>query len=137
MAAPSSSTITTPRASPSPSSENNFGPLENALSLKGEGIDLLEDKYLSFELNIFKVPLQYLKNVKVMPFCSRTLSFDAIKLYQFLKFLLEHAIKPNKVVIVSEHKNCNICSTNTSNLMRHLLDFPTSTIISIGPISHN
>ncbi|KAG5570961.1 hypothetical protein H5410_060727 [Solanum commersonii] len=103
----------------------------------GEDIDLLEDKYLLFELDIFKVPLQNLKNVKVMPFCSSTLSFDAIKLYQFLKFLLEHAINPDKLVIVREHKDCNDCSTNTSNLIKHLLDFPTSAIISFRPISHN
>ncbi|KAH0776853.1 hypothetical protein KY290_008269 [Solanum tuberosum] len=57
-----------------------------------EDIDLLEDKYLSFEENIFKVSLQNLKNVKVMPFCSRTRRSDATELHQFLKFLLEHAI---------------------------------------------
>ncbi|KAG5620056.1 hypothetical protein H5410_005274, partial [Solanum commersonii] len=33
---------------------------------------------------------------------------------QFLKFLLEHAINLEKLVIVLEHKECNRCSTNTS-----------------------
>ncbi|WMV59108.1 hypothetical protein MTR67_052493 [Solanum verrucosum] len=103
----------------------------------GEDIDLLEEKPLSFEQNIFKVTLQNLKNIKVMQFCSRTRSFDAIKLHQFLKFLLEHAINTEKLVIVPEHNNCNSCSTNTSNLMKHLLAFPTSAIISFGTISHN
>ncbi|KAG5570969.1 hypothetical protein H5410_060735 [Solanum commersonii] len=101
--------------------------VDSTTLFKGKDIDLLEDKYLSFELNIFKVPLQNLKNVKVMPFCSRTRSFDAIKLHQFLKFLLEPAINPDKLVVVLEHKNCIICSTNTSNLMKHLLAFPTNT----------
>ncbi|KAG5570970.1 hypothetical protein H5410_060736 [Solanum commersonii] len=71
---------------------------------KCEEIDLLEDKYLSFEQNIFKVSLQNLKNVNVMPFCSHTRSIDAIKLYQFLKFLLELAINLEKLDIVPEHK---------------------------------
>ncbi|KAH0776862.1 hypothetical protein KY290_008273 [Solanum tuberosum] len=72
-------------------------------------IDLLENKYLSFEENIFKVSLQNLKNVK-------------------------------KLVIVPEHKECNICSTDTSCLMKYLLPFPTtsmSAIISLGTVSHN
>ncbi|KAG5570962.1 hypothetical protein H5410_060728 [Solanum commersonii] len=107
------------------------------LDMPGEDIDLLEDKYLSFEQNIFKVSLHNLKNVKVMPFCSRTRSFDAIKLHQILKFLLEHVINPKKLVIVQEHKDCNNCSTNTSNLMNHLLAFPTSAIISFGQINHS
>ncbi|KAK4708911.1 hypothetical protein R3W88_029836 [Solanum pinnatisectum] len=105
-----------------------------------EGIDLLEDKYLSFEENIFKVSLQNLKNVKVMPFCSRTRRSDATELHQFLKFLLEHAINLQKLVIVPEHKECNSCSTNTSCLMKYLLHFRTtsmSAIISLGTICHN
>ncbi|KAG5570967.1 hypothetical protein H5410_060733 [Solanum commersonii] len=102
-----------------------------------EDIDLLEDEYFLFEQNIFKVSLQNLKNVMVMPFCSSTRSFDAIKLHQFLKFLPEHAINPDKLVIVPEHKDYNSCSTNTSNLMKHLLAFPTSAIISFQQINHN
>ncbi|KAG5570960.1 hypothetical protein H5410_060726 [Solanum commersonii] len=39
-------------------STRNLEDLMTFLDLPGEGIDLLEDKYLSFELNIFKVPLQ-------------------------------------------------------------------------------
>ncbi|KAG5570955.1 hypothetical protein H5410_060721 [Solanum commersonii] len=72
-----------------------------------------------------------------MPFCSHTCSFDAIKLHQFLKFLLDHAINPEKIDRIPEHKDCNSCSTNNSNLMEHLLAFPTSAIISFGPTSHN
>ncbi|KAG5570932.1 hypothetical protein H5410_060698 [Solanum commersonii] len=78
-----------------------------------------------------------LKNVKVMPFCSRTRSFDAIKLHQFLKFLFEHPINPDKLVIVPEHKEYKSCSTNTSNLIKYLFAFPTNAIISFGPINHN
>ncbi|XP_027769019.1 F-box protein At5g03100-like [Solanum pennellii] len=105
-----------------------------------EDTDLPEDKYLSLEENIFKVFLQNLKNVKVMPFCSPKRRSDATELHQFLKFLLEHAINLEKLVIVPEHKECNSCSTNTSCLMKYLLDFPTfsiSAIISLGPVSHN
>ncbi|KAG5620368.1 hypothetical protein H5410_005586 [Solanum commersonii] len=103
-----------------------------------EEIDLSEDKkYLSIEENIFKVSLQNLKNVKVMPLCSQTYTSDATELHQFLKFLLEHAINLEKLVIVPEHNDCNNCSTNTSNLMKYLLPFPTSAIVSLGPISHN
>ncbi|WMV55602.1 hypothetical protein MTR67_048987 [Solanum verrucosum] len=103
-------------------------------------IDLLEDKYLSFEENIFKVSLQNLKNVKIMSFCSRTRRSDTTELRQFLKFLLEHAINLQKLVIVPEHKECNSCSTDTSCLMKYLLPFPTtsmSAIISLGTVSHN
>ncbi|KAG5570931.1 hypothetical protein H5410_060697 [Solanum commersonii] len=50
-----------------------------------------------------------LKDVKVMPFCRRTRSFDPIKLHQFLKFLLEHAINLEKVDIVPKHKDCISC----------------------------
>ncbi|KAG5570966.1 hypothetical protein H5410_060732 [Solanum commersonii] len=105
----------------------NFLPLDNLLrsthnlenlmifyDMPCEDIDLIDDKYLSFEQNIFKVSLQNLKNVKVMPFCSRTRSFDAIKLHQFLKFLLDHAINPEKLDIVPDHKDCNSFSTSTS-----------------------
>ncbi|KAG5620059.1 hypothetical protein H5410_005277 [Solanum commersonii] len=105
---------------------------------KDEEIDLLEDKkYLSIEENIFKVSLQNLKNVKVMPLCSHTYMSDATELHQFLKFLLENAINLEKLVIVPEHNDCNSCSTNTSNLMKYLLPFPTSAIISLGQVSHN
>ncbi|KAG5621464.1 hypothetical protein H5410_006682 [Solanum commersonii] len=83
-----------------------------------EEIDLLEDKYLSFEENIFKVSLQNLKNVKVMPFCSCRRRSDETKLDQLLKFLLEHAINLEKLVIVPEHKEYNNCSNNTSYLMK-------------------
>ncbi|WMV15015.1 hypothetical protein MTR67_008400 [Solanum verrucosum] len=76
------------------------------------------DDLLSFEENIFKVSLQNLKNVKVMPFCSGTRTFDATELDQFLKFLLEHAINLEKMVIVPKHKGCNSCSTNISQLMK-------------------
>uniref|UniRef100_M1DYB4 F-box domain-containing protein n=1 Tax=Solanum tuberosum TaxID=4113 RepID=M1DYB4_SOLTU len=103
-----------------------------------EEIDLLEDKkYHSIEENIFKVSLQNLKNVKVMPLCSYTYMSDATELHQFLKFLLEHAINLEKLVIVPEHNDCNNCSTNTSNLMKYLLPFSTNAIISLGPFSHN
>ncbi|XP_049385539.1 F-box protein At5g03100-like [Solanum stenotomum] len=104
-----------------------------------EDLDLVEDKYLSFEENIFKVSLQNLKNVKVMPFCSRTRRSDETELNQFLKFLLEHAINLEKLVIVPEHKECNNCSTNTSYL-KYLLAFPTTSIravISLGKASQN
>uniref|UniRef100_M1DUW6 F-box family protein n=1 Tax=Solanum tuberosum TaxID=4113 RepID=M1DUW6_SOLTU len=110
------------------------------LFFEDEEIDLLEDKYLSFEENIFKVSLQNLKNVKVMPFCSRTGRSDETELDQFLKFLLEHAINLEKLVIVPEHKECNNCSTNTSYLMKYLLAFPTTSIravISLGKVSQN
>ncbi|KAK4709811.1 hypothetical protein R3W88_004324 [Solanum pinnatisectum] len=105
-----------------------------------EEIDLLEDKYLSFEEKIFKVSLQNLKNIKVMPFCSRTRRSDETELDQFLKFLLEHAINQEKLIIVPEHKECNSCSTNTSYLMKYLLAFPTtsiSAVISLGKVSQN
>ncbi|WMV24248.1 hypothetical protein MTR67_017633 [Solanum verrucosum] len=103
-----------------------------------EDIDLSKDKkYLSIEENIFKVSLQNLKNVKVMPLCSHTYTSDATELHQFLKFLLEHAINLEKLVIVPEHNDCNNSSTNTSNLMKYLLPFPTSAIISLGPVSQN
>ncbi|KAH0746549.1 hypothetical protein KY285_008206 [Solanum tuberosum] len=71
---------------------NDRQPLKYHPFFEVEDIDLLEDKYLSFEENIFKVSLQNLKNVKVMPFCSRMRRSDATELHQFLKFLLEHAI---------------------------------------------
>ncbi|KAG5620084.1 hypothetical protein H5410_005302 [Solanum commersonii] len=83
---------------------------------------LKERKHLSFEENIFKVSLQNLKNVKVMPLCSQTDTSD-------------HAINLEKLAIVSEHKECNSCSTDTSNLKKNLLAFPTtsiSAIISLG-----
>ncbi|KAG5619855.1 hypothetical protein H5410_005073 [Solanum commersonii] len=103
-----------------------------------EEIDLLEDKkYLSIEKNIFKVSLHDLNNVKVMPLCSHTYTSDATKLHQLLKFLLEHAINLEKRVIVLDHNDCNSCSTNISSLMKYLLPFPTSAIISLGPVSHN
>ncbi|KAH0682499.1 hypothetical protein KY285_020010 [Solanum tuberosum] len=103
-----------------------------------EDIDLSKDKkYLSIEENIFKVSLHNLKNVKVMPLCSHTYTSDATELHQFLKFLLEHAINLEKLVVVPEHNDCNNSSTNTSNLMKYLLPFPTSAIISLGPVSHN
>ncbi|KAG5570956.1 hypothetical protein H5410_060722 [Solanum commersonii] len=82
---------------------------------EGDDINLLGDKYLSIEQNIFKVSLHNLKNVKVMPFCSGMRSFDAIKV----------------------HKDCNSCPSNTSNIMKHLLAFPTGAITSFRPISHN
>ncbi|XP_027769299.1 uncharacterized protein LOC114075190 [Solanum pennellii] len=107
-----------------------FSDMSYLASFKRKNIDLLVEKYLSFEQNIFKVSLQNLKSDKVMPLCSRTRSFHAIKPHQFLKFLLEHAINLEKLVIVPEHKECNGCSTNTSNLIKHLLAFPTSAIIS-------
>ncbi|KAG5620363.1 hypothetical protein H5410_005581 [Solanum commersonii] len=88
-------------------------------------------KYLSLEENIFKVVLQNLKNVKVMPLCSHTDTSDATKLDQFLKFLLEHAINLEKLVIVPEHKECNSCSTDTSNLKKNLLAFSTTSISAI------
>ncbi|XP_049382283.1 uncharacterized protein LOC125846734 [Solanum stenotomum] len=69
---------------------------------------------LSFEENIFKVFLQNLKNVKVIPFCSGTRTSEAAELDQFLKFLLEHAINLEKLVIVPKHKECNSCFTNIS-----------------------
>ncbi|WMV59114.1 hypothetical protein MTR67_052499 [Solanum verrucosum] len=105
-------------------------PLKYHPFFEDRDIDSLEDKYVLFEENIFKVFLQNLKNVKVMSFCSRTRSSDATKLRLFLKFFLEHATNLEKLVIVPEHKDCNSCSTNTSNLMKHLLAFPTSAIIS-------
>ncbi|KAK4710395.1 hypothetical protein R3W88_004908 [Solanum pinnatisectum] len=95
---------------------------------------------LSFEENIFKVSLQNLKNVKVMPFCSGTRTSDATELDQFLKFLLEHAINLEKMVIVPKHKGCNSCSINSSQLMKCLLLFPRtsiSAVISLGPITQN
>ncbi|KAG5621462.1 hypothetical protein H5410_006680 [Solanum commersonii] len=108
------------------------------LECRCKGIDLLEDKkYLSFEENIFKVSLQNLKNVKVMLLCGGTLTSDATKLDQFLKFLLEHEINIEKLVIVLEHKECNSCSTTTSNLKKNLLAFLTSAIISLRPVRHN
>ncbi|KAK4726815.1 hypothetical protein R3W88_031732 [Solanum pinnatisectum] len=71
------------------------------MTYEDKDIDLLEDKkYLSFEENIFKVSLQNLKNAKLMPLCSGTLTSDATKFDQFSKFLLEHAINPEKMVIV-------------------------------------
>ncbi|KAG5620083.1 hypothetical protein H5410_005301, partial [Solanum commersonii] len=82
---------------------------------------------LSFEENIFKVSLQNLKNVKR-------------ELNQFLKFLLEHAINLEKLVIVPKHKGCNSCFTNISQLMKCLLLFPRtsiSTVISSGPVTQN
>ncbi|KAK4709816.1 hypothetical protein R3W88_004329 [Solanum pinnatisectum] len=96
-----------------------------------------DKKYLPIQENIFKVSLQNLKNVKVMSLCSHTYTYDAIELHQFLKFLLEHVINLEILVIVAEHNDCNNCSTNTSNLMKYLLPFPTSAIISLGPVSHN
>ncbi|WMV59133.1 hypothetical protein MTR67_052518 [Solanum verrucosum] len=56
MAAPGSSPITAPRASPSPSSENGSGPLENALSVtQTSQIDLkrliLERLFFSFMIS--------------------------------------------------------------------------------------
>ncbi|KAG5609900.1 hypothetical protein H5410_021181 [Solanum commersonii] len=85
-------------------------------------ISLCQMKYPFFEENIFKVSLQNLKNVNVMPLCSHTDTSDAIELHQFKKFLLEHAINLEKLIIVPEHKECNSCSTNTSNLKKNLLD---------------
>ncbi|KAG5620065.1 hypothetical protein H5410_005283 [Solanum commersonii] len=95
---------------------------------------------LSFEENIFKVSLQNLKNVKVMPFCSGTRTSKAAELNQFLKFLLEHTINLEKLVIVPKHKGCNSCFTNISQLMKCLLLFPRtsiSTVISSGPVTQN
>ncbi|WMV13841.1 hypothetical protein MTR67_007226, partial [Solanum verrucosum] len=95
---------------------------------------------LSFEENIFKVFLQNLKNVKVMPFCSGTRTSEAAELDQFLKFLLEHAINLEKLVIVPKHKGCNSCFTNISQLMKCLLLSPRtsiSTVISSGPVTQN
>ncbi|KAK4726817.1 hypothetical protein R3W88_031734 [Solanum pinnatisectum] len=71
------------------------------MTYEDKEIDLLEDKkYLSFEENIFKVSLQNFKNAKVMLLCSGTLTSDATKFDQFSKFLLEHAINSEKLVIV-------------------------------------
>ncbi|XP_049375059.1 uncharacterized protein LOC125840137 [Solanum verrucosum] len=105
-----------------------------------EIFDLLEYDYLSFEENIFKVSLQNLKNVKVMPFCICICKPETTKLDQFLKFLLEHAINLEKMVIVPKHKRCNSCSTNISQLMKSLLLFPRtsiSAITSLGPVTKN
>ncbi|KAG5571131.1 hypothetical protein H5410_060897, partial [Solanum commersonii] len=90
-----------------------------------------------FEENIFKVSLQNLKNIKVLPLCRSTHTSNPIELHQFFKFLLEHAINLEKLVIVPDHKDCNNCSSNTTNLMKYLFAFPTSAIISLGPVSHN
>lgn len=91
---------------------------------------------LSFQDNIFKDHLQNLKIVKVMPFCTS----EATELDQFLKFLLEHAINLEKLVILPEHKGCNNCATNTSQLRKCLSLFPRasmSAVISLGPVTKN
>ncbi|KAK4709744.1 hypothetical protein R3W88_004257 [Solanum pinnatisectum] len=93
-----------------------------------------------FEENIFKVSLQNLKNVKVMPFCSGTGTSKTVELDQFLKLILEHAINLEKLVIVPKHKGCNSCFTNISQLMKCLLLFPRtsiSAVISSGPVTQN
>ncbi|KAK4346675.1 hypothetical protein RND71_033014 [Anisodus tanguticus] len=80
-----------------------------------ENIVLSGLNYLTLQDNIFKVSLQNLKNVKVISsFCSRIHIAD---LPQFLKFLLEHAMNLEKLVIAPEHKGCNICYTNISILI--------------------
>ncbi|XP_060193275.1 putative F-box protein At1g49610 [Lycium barbarum] len=95
-------------------------------------IDLSEDSYLSLQQNMFKSSLQNLKNVKVVsPFCSNTTT----KLPHFLKFLLEHAINLETLVIVPEHKGCSSCSTNMSKLTDNLLASPRasgSLVLSFG-----
>ncbi|WMV24245.1 hypothetical protein MTR67_017630 [Solanum verrucosum] len=108
------------------------------IKYEDKDIDLLEDrKYHYFEENIIKVSLHNLKNVKAMPLYGGMPTSDVTKLDQFLKFLLEHAINLEKLVIVPEHKECNSCSTNTSNLKNNLFAFPTSAIISLQPVRHN
>ncbi|XP_059294832.1 putative F-box protein At1g49610 [Lycium ferocissimum] len=101
-----------------------------------EDIDLLGDSYLSLQENIFKVSLQNLKNIKVIsPFGSCCPRADTTELPQFLKFLLEHAMNLEKLVIEPPHKGCNICSTNISKLRKNLLAFPrtsNSAVVSLG-----
>ncbi|KAK4716511.1 hypothetical protein R3W88_014849 [Solanum pinnatisectum] len=98
-----------------------------------EIIDLLEYDYLSFDRNIFKVSLQYLKNVKVMPCCICICKPETTKIDQFLKFLLEHTINLEKMVIVPKHKGCNSCSTNISQLMKCCYFFQELLLVQLFP----
>lgn len=114
--------------------------VQNHPFFEDDDIDLLEGDYFSFEENKFKVSLQHLENVKVMSFCSRFHESDTTQLDQFLKFLLEHAINLEKLVIVPEYKGCNSCSTNVSTLLKCLSLFPRASngvTISSGPATQN
>ncbi|MCD7447736.1 hypothetical protein HAX54_033526 [Datura stramonium] len=106
-----------------------------------DAIVLSDDAYLSLHADNFKYFLYKLKNVKVISsFCNRVDRADGAKLRQLLKFLLEHAINLEKLIIAPEHKECNFCSTGISELMESVLAFPTtskSAVISFGSISHN
>ncbi|MCD9644157.1 hypothetical protein HAX54_032174 [Datura stramonium] len=94
--------------------------------------------YLSLQENIFKVSLQNLKIVKVIsPFCSRIHTAVTTELPHLLKFLLEHAINLEKLIVAPEHKGCNRCSTHISKLMKYLLAFPRtskSAVVSLGSV---
>ncbi|XP_060193448.1 putative F-box protein At1g49610 [Lycium barbarum] len=100
-----------------------------------EAVILSGLNYLSLQENIFKVFLQNLKNVKVISlFCSR---YHRAELPQFLKFLLEHAMNLEKLVIAPGHKGCNICYANISKLIKNLLVFPrasNSAVLSLGSV---
>uniref|UniRef100_A0A0V0IAQ5 Putative ovule protein n=1 Tax=Solanum chacoense TaxID=4108 RepID=A0A0V0IAQ5_SOLCH len=100
--------------------------IHNDINFLGDDIDVLGNKFLSFQGDLIKGSLEKLKNSKViLAFCGDDIfKDDTTGLTQLLKSLLEHARNMVKLVISLSHwRRCNTCSTRISKIIENLLGF--------------